>query len=316
MNPPIISIIIPTYNRGTLLSETLNSIVDQKFTNWECLIVDDGSIDNTSQIVQAYCEKDTRFIYLQRPKNRKRGGNAARNFGYEKAKGKYVQWFDSDDIMKPNLLKLQLENIINNKKAFSICLFDRYDANLNIIKVKAVPNVIHYNIYYDFLSKSLKANLPTILFSKKILEGYSLSEDLLKSQEYEFLQRFFREHYEEGVLLNEVLVKVRRHSDSITQTLTAEKCASALQAILITRNEMPKSPKTIQNKVSLQYLATLYLPFSHKMTVIFFKYLFKLYRFDFFKSLVAIPFLTIMYFIYLYLKMPIWYYKNIYKLYK
>lgn len=316
MNDPIISIIIPTYNRAALLPETLDSIVEQHFRDWECIVVDDGSTDDTAQLMQKYCKNDPRFIYLQRPKNRKKGGNAARNYGFEMAKGSYIQWFDSDDIMEPDLLELQLENIIDSKKSYSICLFERYDATFNTLMVTATPQVLQHDFYYDFLLKSLKANLPTTMFSKQILDGHILSEDLVKSQEYEFLQRIFREHPNDGTLLNKVLVKVRRHADSITEKLTAEKCASALQAILIVRKEMPPSPTWIENKVSIHYLNMLYLPFSQKMTGIFFKYLIKLQAFGILKSLLSIPFLALLYFLYNYFGLPTWYYKHIYKLYK
>lgn len=313
---PLISIIIPTFNRGSLLSETLESICHQTLETWECLIVDDGSTDDTIKKIKEYCNKDNRFHFLQRPSDRKAGGNAARNYGLENSQGEYIQWFDSDDLMHPKLLELQLDNLRKNGKEFSVCLYDRYNEDFTKIMKEAKPHKINIDFYYDYILQSFSTNLPTILFSKKIIGNYRLSEDLHKSQEYEFLPRIFREHANEGALLNKVLVKVRRHQDSITENLTPQKCDSALQAIFTVRKEMPQSARMIENKIAQQYLKTLYLSFSHEMTGVFYKYLIKLPTFGVLKSLICIPILAIMYPLCAYLKLPKWHYKRIYKLYQ
>ena len=87
MSNPLVSIIIPTYNRAHLLEETLNSIVKQTYSNWECLIVDDGSKDDTDNFMESFIKKDKRFQYHKRPKNSPKGGNAARNYGFQLSKG-------------------------------------------------------------------------------------------------------------------------------------------------------------------------------------------------------------------------------------
>ena len=77
---PLVSIIIPTYNRAHLIAETLDSIIAQTYTNWECIVVDDGSTDPTDELMETYCKKDSRFQYYHRPKNRPKGANACRNY--------------------------------------------------------------------------------------------------------------------------------------------------------------------------------------------------------------------------------------------
>lgn len=100
----LVSIIIPTYNRAHIISETLDSIIAQTYTDWECIIVDDGSADNTSEVIDEYLKKDDRFQYYHRPEATLKGPSACRNFGFEKAKGEYVNWLDSDDLYFPNAL--------------------------------------------------------------------------------------------------------------------------------------------------------------------------------------------------------------------
>lgn len=118
---PLVSIIIPTYNRAHLITETLDSIIVQTYRNWECIIVDDGSIDNTAEVVQAYATKDPRFQYHQRPNIHKPGGNGARNYGLKLSKGEYINWFDSDDLISPNKLEYQVSALREHNPDVIIC---------------------------------------------------------------------------------------------------------------------------------------------------------------------------------------------------
>jgi len=102
----LVSIIIPTYNRGSLIAESLDSILNQSYQNWECIIIDDGSSDNTFDVVNPYVIKDKRIKILNRPDFKPKGANACRNYGLSLSKGDFVLWFDSDDIIHPNCLEL------------------------------------------------------------------------------------------------------------------------------------------------------------------------------------------------------------------
>ena len=87
----MISVITPTYNRADLISETIKSIINQSYKDWELILVDDGSTDNTLEVVETYL-KDERISLYHRPQERPAGGNAARNYGFELSKGNYVKW--------------------------------------------------------------------------------------------------------------------------------------------------------------------------------------------------------------------------------
>lgn len=100
------SVVIPTYNRGYLIGKTIDSILNQTFTDFEILIIDDGSTDNTHEIVNAF--KDPRLKYFKK-ENAERG--AARNYGAKRAKGSYINFFDSDDLTYPNHLQVASEMI-------------------------------------------------------------------------------------------------------------------------------------------------------------------------------------------------------------
>lgn len=96
LEEPLVSVIVPCFNYGHLLHDTLNSVVAQTYKNWECIIVDDGSTDNTGEVVKSYANNDARFMY-QRQQNK--GLACARNTGLKLAKGRYIQLLDSDDIL-------------------------------------------------------------------------------------------------------------------------------------------------------------------------------------------------------------------------
>lgn len=102
---PLISVIVPCYNYGHLLSETLESLLKQSHSNWECIIVDDGSTDNTSEVAKIFVDKDSRYNYIYQSNA---GLSAARNTGISKAKGDFIQLVDADDLLSQNKFFCQL----------------------------------------------------------------------------------------------------------------------------------------------------------------------------------------------------------------
>ncbi|OXA89694.1 glycosyltransferase family 2 protein [Flavobacterium hibernum] len=109
MKNPLISIIIPTYNRAHLISETLDSVLAQTYTNWECIIVDDGSTDNAFEVLNRYVMLDNRFKYFDRPTEKLKGPSSCRNFGIEKAAGEYIVFLDSDDLLSEKCLEDRID---------------------------------------------------------------------------------------------------------------------------------------------------------------------------------------------------------------
>jgi glycosyltransferase involved in cell wall biosynthesis len=109
---PLVSIIIPTYNRAGLIKDTLHSVESQTYANWECIIVDDGSTDNTSEVVKKFIDRDKRFKLLFN--KRKKGAQGARNTGLLEAMGKYISFFDSDNLMQPERFSKQIRYLENN----------------------------------------------------------------------------------------------------------------------------------------------------------------------------------------------------------
>ena len=121
MIKPLVSVIIPLYNRVTLVEETVNSVLLQTYTNFELIIVDDGSNDGSLLLAKSLAEQDERIAIYSRPKELPRGANSCRNFGLKKSKGDYVKWLDSDDLLMPDALSIQVENIEVSDADVSLC---------------------------------------------------------------------------------------------------------------------------------------------------------------------------------------------------
>lgn len=103
MGSSVVSIIVPCYNQSHFIAETLDSVLAQKYTNWECVIINDGSIDNSEEIILRYCEKDERFVYLYQDNA---GVVAARNNAIAHSHGKYILPLDGDDLISSDYLAL------------------------------------------------------------------------------------------------------------------------------------------------------------------------------------------------------------------
>jgi glycosyltransferase involved in cell wall biosynthesis len=110
MNIALVSVIIPTYNYAHLIVETLESVRNQTYTHWECVIVDDGSTDETATVVQAFLEKhpDYNFKYVQTENG---GTSSAKNKGISLAKGSLIQFLDADDLLSPRKLEIQVQQL-------------------------------------------------------------------------------------------------------------------------------------------------------------------------------------------------------------
>ena len=211
MTNPLVSIIIHTYNRANLIGETLDSVLAQTYTNWECIVVDDGSTDETEELVNNYIAKDLRFQYHHRPDKYSPGGNGARNFGFALSKGEFVQWFDDDDIM--------LENYLNSKVlAFNplleLVICSGSYVKMNLSHIKLVNINLSTFLFKDYVFWQSQILTPSVLFRKSFLKNKILfSEKIFSGQETEFFSRlFFKLPSNTYFIINKPLFLYRQHS--------------------------------------------------------------------------------------------------------
>lgn len=215
MKDPLVSIIIPTFNRAHLINETLDSVLAQTYNNWECVVIDDGSTDNTHLVVGKYMMNDSRIKYYKRPIDRMPGGNEARNYGFEICKGTYVNWFDDDDVMLPNFLEEMVDEfedgidlVINSVSYWNP---KASDTRLNILKIRTT-------LYQDYLCWNFGIITNSIFFRKRFLLRKKLfSNRIHRGQETEFFLRIFYNLPENSYkVLNKKLFLYRQHVETKT----------------------------------------------------------------------------------------------------
>jgi glycosyltransferase involved in cell wall biosynthesis len=176
MNNCIISIIIPIYNSEFYLRKCLDSILEQTFTDFECILINDGSTDKSPVICDEYVKKDARFIVIHQIN---KGVSAARNAGLDIARGEWIGFVDSDDWCDPDMYEFLYKNALNNHADISICKFRkiRNDSFINISKNIDKNNV---NVLLDknealfnlFSNKGyFKGYLMTKLFKKSLFHN-------------------------------------------------------------------------------------------------------------------------------------------------
>lgn len=101
------SVVIPAYNYGHFIGACLESVINQTYANWECLVVDDASTDNTSDVVKSYCAKDSRISYYRLTNNN--GPSLSRNYALDRITGDYILFLDADDLIAPQKLQQAAE---------------------------------------------------------------------------------------------------------------------------------------------------------------------------------------------------------------
>ena len=139
---PKVSIILPTYNQARYLKKAILSVINQSFKDWELIIINDGSTDNTEQVVKNFNNNRIHYILRKRKKTKGRGEYSAINLGYSVAKGDYLTWIHSDDTWPKDSLKWRVGALANTPYDlvhFDIQTVDAFDKKLDVVKAKNWP---------------------------------------------------------------------------------------------------------------------------------------------------------------------------------
>lgn len=209
-----------TYNRAHFIVQTLQSIQAQTNTNWECLIIDDDSTDNTIEILEPILKADNRFHYYKRLPSYKKGLSGSRNHGLSLAKGDYIIFFDDDDVVHPQCLEICI-SIFKTYNEVSFCnykkdaFFENFDYNLIDNN-----NEFHLEITKDdLLENVITQKIPfascTVLWKKDCFKEHVFNEDLMYAEEWECYQRILSNHLK-GAIIDKVLYYNRKHPNSNT----------------------------------------------------------------------------------------------------
>ena len=210
-----ISVIIPTYNRETLIVDSINSVLNQTYKNLEVIIVDDGSVDNTQQEIDKI--KDNRIKYIKLEKNY--GAPNARNIGIKNAVGQLISFQDSDDILYPNKLEKQFHNIINKKSNLDFCKIKViFNSSYSFFypNARQEKSIFDGNIFNELISKGNFISTQAILAKTNFIKKYYFDPEMPRLQDYDIILRMIPKvkiSYTKDVLMDLII-----HEDSITHS--------------------------------------------------------------------------------------------------
>lgn len=213
-----ISIIVPCYNQAEFLDECLTSVFNQIYTDWECIIVNDGSPDNTEELALKWVKKDPRFIY----KYKENGGlSSARNLGLKVAKNEWIQFLDCDDYLDKNKLEKSVTKIIKDKNLnLIITNFNCYDQNTKAL----LPPYCNINITLDLETiikgwdTTFSIPIHCSLIKRNLLKN-GFNEDLKAKEDWLMWIEVFSNKIKYSII-NEYLAFYRLHMNSMTKDLS------------------------------------------------------------------------------------------------
>ena len=214
MNKPLVSVIVPTHNRGNFIRDTIESVLSQTYQNWELIIIDDGSTDNTQDIVKNFSSKKIKYIHLNHV-----GRSSARNHGLKLSKGEFIAYLDSDDVFLPTKLEKQVCLMVKNPQTamvYTSALIINDDGNFFPMLYSAPISGQIYKKVGMFIPVTIL--LPTVMIRKSIQDLVGgFDEELNRFEDTDMWRRVSRDFSIDA--FSEPLVKVRTHSENQLSSL-------------------------------------------------------------------------------------------------
>ncbi len=206
----LVSIITPTFNCASFIGQTIQSIQSQTYANWELLIVDDCSTDDTSDVVRAYLQEDSRITYVRLDKNS--GPAQARNASMGLAKGEYMAFCDSDDLWMPEKLQSQLDFMKANGHSFSCTSYQIMNESGD--KLGRVIRAVKKCDYNRMLLDCPVGN-SSVMYNVARLGRFTVPDIRKRNDDALWLQMLKKEKYIWG--MPQVLMKYRIRGNSVSR---------------------------------------------------------------------------------------------------
>ena len=213
-----ISLIIPCYNQAAFLEECLNSVVHQTFTDWECILINDGSTDKTEEICKKWIEKDARFQYIF---TENKGVSNARNLGLKKATGDFIQFLDADDTMdlrnfeKKLMLSADFDIILSE---FNILTNNHYFPGYN----KLQKEFLDFDKLFFGWETTFTIPIHTAIISRELLKNFSFDTTLLCFEDFLMWLHLLAQN-PKCAFIDEPLVSYRKEENLTSASSNLEK---------------------------------------------------------------------------------------------
>jgi len=220
----MISIVMPTYNRAYIIDSSIKSVLAQTYSDFELIIVDDGSTDDTEKVIKSFNDKRIRYIKLEKNS----GASHARNIGIENAKGEYITFHDSDDTMASTKLEEQYNYMKENDYDISFCEFEfnKKDMHYQIPSKKQIKMVEKIGLFNYILKYGNIVSTLCIFAKKSCFDNNRFNEELPRLQDYDLALRLSKQY--DIKLLKKVLAYGYVQTDSISSNPIKLKTAVEL----------------------------------------------------------------------------------------
>jgi glycosyltransferase involved in cell wall biosynthesis len=222
-----ISVIIPTFNREKLIGNSINSVLEQTFQNFEIIIVDDGSTDNTKKEIDKFQDERIKYIKLQN----NTGGANARNVGIEIASGQYISFQDSDDIFYPDKLEKQLKNINNKHSHLDFCKINvifNESFHYLVPTIEREKRIDKGNLFDELVTHGNFISTQSILVKTSFMKKYKFDPNMPRLQDYDVLLRMIPKV--KISYTREILVDLHIQKSSVQ--LSSDKLKKAIYLLL------------------------------------------------------------------------------------
>lgn len=205
---PLVSVIIPTYNSAKYIKETLDSVFNQTYKNIEVIVVDDGSVDNTREILEKYNSK-IKYIYQGN-----KGPSAARNRGIKEARGSYIAFLDSDDLWLPEKLEKHTSLFMKNLSLkLTYCAGYYEDEKGSILKTFSLEKYSQQKLIEILVTRNCIGSASRVIVDKECFDKVGLFDERLEvAEDWDMWLRICRKF--EFRCINKPLVKIRVHKGS------------------------------------------------------------------------------------------------------
>lgn len=242
---PTISVIIPVYNQAKYLPDAINSIIAQSFENWECIIVNDGSTDDTHEVIKPYLSNSDKFVYIEQSN---KGLAATRNRGIDESSGVYIQFLDADDVIDHTKFEKQLE-MLSKKKDITLSYTDYFSSSESNLKSpypkgRYLPPVfININKLHDLIIRwETEMSIPVhcFLFDARFFKDYKIrfDETLPNHEDWDCWMNIFK-LYPDVYYIPEKLAIYRIHTDSMVYNWKLMR-SGYIKALIKQRNTFGK----------------------------------------------------------------------------
>ncbi len=251
--PPLVSVIIPAYKAEKYLPETLESVLNQTYTNLEIIVVDDGSPNSLEPVVAPYMEKDNRIRFYRK----KNGGvSSARNFGFEKSQGEFVSFLDADDVWMPKNLDKKIKALSEAPSEFGyvhskIEVIDANSKPTGQIKSGKGGEILTELLLWE--EDTIVARCANLVYRREVLEKIGLFNENLSTAADQELTFRLAKHYK-GIFIPEVLLYYRIHDNNMHSNVPLHEKDHILAYKLAEKNNLFPSSKIKRKAFSNLYL--------------------------------------------------------------